>query len=374
MRTTVRLIEGDKVSSCLAMGSTPISPTSVGAATEDAGTPAIRQNCEVVHHCGELPVGSMADSEARTRPGATEPAGGASCGPGSWRIRRPGYVATYLSVILMMAKIKLDEACPCGSGRLYQDCHLPVRRDQRPPVEITKRYPLNVIDEPEPGTQTVLEKTGPGPIFAGSEISVAFTCGSCGDDLIVGVPAESIVDVVLRCGTCQSYNESQGCSIFKHLHEDKEIEVVALARKYSGELEGHYFKRCRLLGPAVIGLVEENRLRSMTVNGGQFWVIDENRFYDGGRADATVCNRRVRAGAYRICCTRGGSESPVLLAAAPHCVRRHVGDFPGQLGYGKERPRPAGAENLIHAAQAACSYSWMMPPRRSRRRMSSRAR
>jgi hypothetical protein len=34
----------------------------------------------------------------------------------------------------------------------------------------------------------------------------------------------------------------------------------------------------------------------------------------------------------------------------------------------------AGAENFIHAAQAACSYSWMMPARRSRRRMSSRAR
>jgi hypothetical protein len=33
----------------------------------------------------------------------------------------------------------------------------------------------------------------------------------------------------------------------------------------------------------------------------------------------------------------------------------------------------AGAENLIHAAQAACSYSWMMPARRSRRRMLSRA-
>jgi hypothetical protein len=30
------------------------------------------------------------------------------------------------------------------------------------------------------------------------------------------------------------------------------------------------------------------------------------------------------------------------------------------------------AENVIRAVQAACSYSWRMPPRRSRRWMSSR--
>jgi hypothetical protein len=29
----------------------------------------------------------------------------------------------------------------------------------------------------------------------------------------------------------------------------------------------------------------------------------------------------------------------------------------------------AGAENLARAGQAACSYSWRLPPRRSRRRM-----
>ncbi|GAB3831558.1 SCO6880 family protein [Dactylosporangium cerinum] len=34
---------------------------------------------------------------------------------------------------------------------------------------------------------------------------------------------------------------------------------------------------------------------------------------------------------------------------------------------------PALAENLVRAGQAACSYSWRMPPRRSRLRMSRRA-
>lgn len=34
----------------------------------------------------------------------------------------------------------------------------------------------------------------------------------------------------------------------------------------------------------------------------------------------------------------------------------------------------APAENLIRAVHAACSYSWRIPPRRSRRRMSRRAR
>ncbi|WP_442806834.1 MULTISPECIES: IS5 family transposase [unclassified Streptomyces] len=36
------------------------------------------------------------------------------------------------------------------------------------------------------------------------------------------------------------------------------------------------------------------------------------------------------------------------------------------------RTDPAPAENLIHRGQAACWYSWKVPPRRSRRRMSRR--
>jgi hypothetical protein len=109
-----------------------------------------------------------------------------------------------------MAKIELEEMCPCSSGKLYRDCHLAVRRDQQPGVKVKKRYSLTVIDPPEPGSRTVFEMTQPTVAFSGAEVGIAFMCGYCSFDLIVGVPASSIANVVIRCGKCKRYNEVGG--------------------------------------------------------------------------------------------------------------------------------------------------------------------
>jgi hypothetical protein len=70
-------------------------------------------------------------------------------------------------------------------------------------------------------------------------------------------------------------------------------------------------------------------------------------------------------------------EVPIKELDDGWCVENRP---PGPVvAYFKEHPKylqgfdAALAENVIRAGQAACSYSWRIPPRRSRRRMSRRA-
>lgn len=107
-----------------------------------------------------------------------------------------------------MAKISLDEPCPCGSGTLFRDCHAPKVRKPVPP-EIKERVPLRVIPEPDPDTRTVFERTGDGTIlFQGFDTNIALVCGKCGAPLAAGLQPSKIKNIVLRCKQCMAYNET----------------------------------------------------------------------------------------------------------------------------------------------------------------------
>jgi hypothetical protein len=76
---------------------------------------------------------------------------------------------------------------------------------------------------------------------------------------------------------------------------------------------------------------------------------------------------RLRGSPVGICRPLAVGE-PELTAEMP--------DEGGRPPHGSCRPglrQPGGSDNPIRAGHTACSYSWRMPPRRSRRRMSSRA-
>lgn len=107
-----------------------------------------------------------------------------------------------------MAKIAMDEPCPCGSGALFRDCHAPKLRKSEPP-EIKERISLRVIPEPDPGTRAVFEKRGDGTVLIqGFETSIALICGKCGAPLAAGLQPSQIKNIVLRCKKCMSYNET----------------------------------------------------------------------------------------------------------------------------------------------------------------------
>jgi hypothetical protein len=106
-----------------------------------------------------------------------------------------------------------------------------------------------------------------------------------------------------------------------------------------------------------------------------------SRFRRPAPMDST-CSASVRVLA-RPTATRTPSRVVVhrnTRPATPLPSRRRSGDVdqsrPGPVHSSRHAParaavigRAALAENLVHARQAACSYSWRMPPRRSRLRM-----
>lgn len=107
-----------------------------------------------------------------------------------------------------MAKISMNEPCPCGSGKLFLDCHAPKVRKTVPP-EIKERIPLRVISEPDPNRRTVFEKMGDGTIlFQGFDTNTALVCGKCGATLAAGLQPSQIKSIVLRCTQCMAYNET----------------------------------------------------------------------------------------------------------------------------------------------------------------------
>lgn len=106
-----------------------------------------------------------------------------------------------------MPKISDDEPCPCGSGRLFRDCHGSQIARQEGSAHITIHVRLQVVPEPDPGSATVFEKSGEGStIFQGLETGVSQDCGSCGAPLIVGLSIDQVQNIALKCNACGSFN------------------------------------------------------------------------------------------------------------------------------------------------------------------------
>ena len=105
-----------------------------------------------------------------------------------------------------MAKIDSNENCPCNSGLLFKDCHeLKIKTRMEP--NITQSIKLSLITEPDPGTRSVFEKTSLGTIvFSGNDSNIAFVCGKCDSQLIVGVNPDTINNIVIQCNKCMSFN------------------------------------------------------------------------------------------------------------------------------------------------------------------------
>lgn len=107
-----------------------------------------------------------------------------------------------------MAKIDPNEPCPCGSGRIFADCHGPLVIVDRLP-EITERVALKVIPEPDPNTRSVLGKIGDGTIMMhGQDTGIALCCGACGEPLIVGLRIGQVQNIVLKCNGCGAHNDT----------------------------------------------------------------------------------------------------------------------------------------------------------------------
>lgn len=106
-----------------------------------------------------------------------------------------------------MAKIDPDELCPCGSRKLFKDCHGPKVKEPVTP-EITQEIRLKLIPEPDPNTRSVFIYDGEGSVaFRGTDIGLALCCGQCGSHLTEGIRRENIRNVVLKCNKCGKYNE-----------------------------------------------------------------------------------------------------------------------------------------------------------------------
>lgn len=108
-----------------------------------------------------------------------------------------------------MPRIRDDEICPCGSGRLFGDCHgLKIR--ERLTAQPENHISLTVIPKPTHGTRSVLEKTdGDSIIFNGAGSGPdSLDCGQCGAPLAVCVRREQFARIVLRCIACGSYNDT----------------------------------------------------------------------------------------------------------------------------------------------------------------------
>jgi predicted RNA-binding Zn-ribbon protein involved in translation (DUF1610 family) len=106
-----------------------------------------------------------------------------------------------------MVKIKDSEPCPCGSGKLFGECHGP-RILARKSVDVSRVVNLNVIPEPDPDTRAVFEKIGAGSVVLHShETSVAHCCGNCGSHLAEGIDISRFSNIVIKCNHCGSFNE-----------------------------------------------------------------------------------------------------------------------------------------------------------------------
>jgi hypothetical protein len=104
-------------------------------------------------------------------------------------------------------KISASEACACGSGKAYGECH-GAQRDA-PSSSSLQHVALRVIPEPDPGTRAVFERPGPGTVFfEGIQGGYALDCGKCGAPLALRVDRDSIQGLALRCAQCGSFNDT----------------------------------------------------------------------------------------------------------------------------------------------------------------------
>lgn len=108
-----------------------------------------------------------------------------------------------------MTKIADDENCPCGSGRLYRDCHIVLRKEIVSPSPHNKVI-CEVIPEPAPGSRSVFEKMSADKstiFFVGDSPEAWFHCGKCDAPLATGMSRNNLSNLVLRCNACNSFNE-----------------------------------------------------------------------------------------------------------------------------------------------------------------------
>jgi hypothetical protein len=106
-----------------------------------------------------------------------------------------------------MAEIDPKEPCPCGSGKIFADCHLP--KVKRGPPPITEHARLKIISEPDPNSRSVFEKTTEGTtLFIGTASGLSIDCGKCGSPLAQGIARTQLVGVVIKCNHCGAYNEA----------------------------------------------------------------------------------------------------------------------------------------------------------------------
>ncbi len=106
-----------------------------------------------------------------------------------------------------MAKIKAEELCPCGSGKIFGECHGPAV-SRGGPDKISKHVSLIVISEPDPNTRAVFQMKGEGTIiFQGQSSEISFDCGQCGAQLAIGLQEQQLQNVVLQCAHCKAFNE-----------------------------------------------------------------------------------------------------------------------------------------------------------------------
>lgn len=83
---------------------------------------------------------------------------------------------------------------------------MPPAQDQ---ASVTLIVPLQGISEPDPGSRSLFEGIGEQTIlFRGTENTIAYTCHGCGATLMLGVDIDTVQNVVLRCASCKSFNES----------------------------------------------------------------------------------------------------------------------------------------------------------------------
>lgn len=114
-----------------------------------------------------------------------------------------------------MAKISDEELCPCGSEKIFGECHGPKTRDRRP-VKISKTIRLATIPEPDPGTRSVFEKTSDGSVvFRSHNSETALICGNCEAHLVEGLGVGQIQGVVIKCNVCGEFNECPGTAAVK---------------------------------------------------------------------------------------------------------------------------------------------------------------
>jgi DNA-directed RNA polymerase subunit RPC12/RpoP len=65
---------------------------------------------------------------------------------------------------------------------------------------------MTVISEPEPNTRSVFEPTFKGPARKGSG-PLSYKCGKCGATLLRHAEYKQVMNMVVKCGGCGSFNE-----------------------------------------------------------------------------------------------------------------------------------------------------------------------